>query len=63
MTDSSSCGGLSSETLGNGVGGVAVTGNGGVDPLVGVFEAGDFRVTGELSFNSTECCRFSYLHQ
>ena len=64
-TESSSCGALSScETPGNGVGGVAVTwgNNGGVDPLVGVFDAGDFRVAGDLSFNSTECCRFSYLY-
>lgn len=33
--------------------------SGGVDPRVGVFEAGDFRVAGDPSFSSTECCLFS----
>lgn len=33
--------------------------SGGVDPRVGVFDAGDFRVAGEPESSSTECCRFS----
>lgn len=34
---------------------------GGVDPAVGVLEAGDLRVMGELAWRgSAECWRFSY---
>lgn len=29
--------------------------NGGVDPRVGVFDAGDFRVAGDPESSSTEC--------
>lgn len=41
-----------------GVGALLET-SGGVDPRVGVFEAGDFRVAGDPSFNSAECCLLS----
>lgn len=52
---------ISCETLVKRVGGVVVLLkiSGGVDPRVGVFEAGDFRVAGDPSFNSTECCLLS----
>lgn len=33
--------------------------SGGVDPRVGVFDAGDFRVAGEPESSSAECCLFS----
>ena len=34
---------------------------GGVDPAVGVLEAGDLRAAAELDFKgSAECCRFNY---
>lgn len=51
----------SCETLAKRVGGVAalLETSGGVDPRVGVLEAGDFRVAGDPSFNSAECCLLS----
>lgn len=51
----------SCEMLVNRVGGVAalLETSGGVDPRVGVLEAGDFRVAGDPWFNSAECCRLS----
>ena len=39
------------------IGGVAmlVESSGGVDPRVGVFDAGDLRVAGDPAISSTEC--------
>lgn len=62
MPSSKSLGAFRSwETLVNRVGGVAalLEMSGGVDPRVGVFEAGDFRVAGDPSINSAECCLLS----
>lgn len=44
-----------------GVGATLLVVGGGVDPAVGVFEAGDFRVASDPeSKSSAECCRFSF---
>lgn len=62
MPSSKSLGVLRSwETLVKSVGGVAALlgTSGGVDPRVGVLEAGDFRVAGDPSFSSAECCLLS----
>lgn len=62
MPSSKSLGVLSScGTLVKSVGGVGalLETSGGVDPRVGVFEAGDLRVAGDPSFNSAECCLLS----
>ena len=43
-----------------GVGAALLVVCGGVEPAVGVFEAGDFRVADDpASKSSAECCRFS----
>lgn len=52
----------SNAVLGNSVGGVVATFDacGGVDPAVGVFDAGDFFIAGvPVLKGSAECCRFS----
>ena len=50
------------ETFDSSAGGVERTeDSGGVVPVVGEFEAGDFLVAGDPAFTgSEECCRFSY---
>lgn len=52
----------SNAVLGNSDGGVVaeLDACGGVDPLVGVFDAGDFLVVGVPELRgSAECCRFN----